>query len=228
MDKRKRSYLYVYPIGIGRKILKKKFQKLEFEGCTPIKVRWKQQQGYHLREGAFVSFDSNSKFANKIINIFLNSKNFGRAYIWDDDMEEFYSQKWNIKREEKDKELYLLDSHLLRSHFNFKQTPCVITKEMFIEIMTELVDRRNKLFEWVEKLDEVFPNAFESVFEHDFLEPYVKTLGKIMNDKENWLDCFIFENNCKPFTYRIGSGDYTEEIMINTFEELFDLIVSNN
>lgn len=240
MDKRKRAYFYLrasvhesfidslMDIGInidGRNFLSKRRQIEEF-GCTPIKVRWCPQRGGYLREGAFISVDV--KFLSKVLPFITSKKLFGKAYIWDDEMEKFFSQKWKTIKENGDAEYELLERHEMFMSSSYKETKTNISKEWFVNTMTELLEKRKKCFEWLENLEKVFPSSFESVFEWDCFETTIKLISELLNDKEGWLDYFVFEKDCSFFSYTQKLGDTEVEVPVDSLEDLFDLILSSH
>lgn len=240
MDKRRRAYFYLtksvhenfidslMDIGInhdGRYFLSKRGQ-VEIFGCTPIKVRWYNQRGGYLREGAFVSVDR--KFLSEVLPFITDEKLFGKTYIWDNEMEKFFSQKWKTIKENKDAEYRLLERHEMFMHSSYKVTKINISKEWFVKTMTELLEKRKKCFEWLENLEKVSPSSFESIFEWDCFETTIKIISELLNDKEGWLDYFVFEKDCSSFSYTQKLGDAEVEVPVDTLEDLFDLILSSH
>lgn len=232
MDKRKRSYFYLTALDWGnsyegRRFLTKEQQEKMFYS-TPIKVRWYSQRGTNLREGAFISVDKEA--LSTILPFITDEKLFGKAYIWDDEMEKFYSQKWKTIKENRDAEYELLERHemFMHSSYNGMKTNVTLSKEWFVKTMTDLLEKRKKCFEWIDNLEKVFPSSFESVFEWDCFETTIKLISELLNDKEGWLDYFVFEKDCSFFSYTQKLGDTEVEIPVDTLEDLFDLILSSN
>lgn len=240
MDKRCRAYFYLtesiresfmdslMDIGInhdGRYFLSKRGQ-IERFGCTPIKARWCPQRGGYLREGAFISVDV--KFLPKVLPFITSKKLFGKAYIWDDDMEKFFSQKWKVIKENRDAEYGLLERHEMFMPSSYKEMKTNISKEWFVKTMTELLEKRKRCFEWLDNLEKVFPSSFESIFDWDCFETTIKLISELLNDKDGWLDYFVFEKNCEFFSYTQKLGDTEVEVSVDTLEGLFDLILSSH
>lgn len=232
MDKRKRCYFYLTALDWsnsyeGRQFLTKEQQEKMFYS-TPIKVRWYSQRGTNLREGAFISVDKEA--LSTILPFITDEKLFGKAYIWDDEMEKFYSQKWKTIKENRDAECELLERHEMFMHSSYKgmKTNVTLSKEWFVKTMTDLLEKRKKCFEWIDNLEKVFPLSFESVFEWDCFETVIKIISELLNDKEGWLDYFVFEKDCSFFSYTQKLGDTEVEIPVDTLEDLFDLILSSN
>lgn len=230
MDKRKRAYFYLTTLDWGnsyegRWFLSKSEQKEKF-GCTPIKVRWYNQRGGYLREGAFISVDR--KFLSKVLPFITDEKLFGKTYIWDNEMEKFFSQKWKTIKENKDAEYRLLERHEMFMHSSYRVAKINISKEWFVKTMTELLEKRKKCFEWLDNLEKVFPSSFESIFEWDCFETTIKIISELLNDKEGWLDYFVFEKDCSFFSYTQKLGDTEVEVPVDTLEDLFDLILSSH
>ena len=230
MDKRCRAYFYLTALDWGnsyegRWFLSKSEQKEKF-GCTPIKVRWYPQRGGYLREGAFISVDR--KFLSKVLPFITDEKLFAKAYIWDNEMEKFFSQKWKTIKENGDAEYRLLERHEMFMHSSYKEMKTKISKEWFVKTMTELLEKRKKCFEWLDNLEKVFPSSFESVFEWDCFETTIKLISELLNDKDGWLDYFVFEKDCSFFSYTQKLGDAEVEIPVDTLEDLFDLILSSH
>lgn len=242
MDKRKRAYFYItesagkglvaslISIGIkykGKNFLSKRGQ-METFGCTPIKVRWCPQKGGYLREGAFISVDV--KFLSKVLPFITDKQLFNQTYIWDDEMEKFYSQKMKTIKENRDAEYGLLERHEMFMHSSYEgiKTEVTLSKEWFVNTMTELLEKRKKCFEWLDNLEKVFPSSFESIFEWDCFETTIKIISELLNDKEGWLDYFVFEKDCSFFSYTQKLGDTEVEVPVDTLEDLFDLILSSH
>lgn len=230
MDKRKRAYFYVTALDWGnsyegRWFLSKSEQKERF-GCTPIKVRWYSRRGEYLRKGAFISVDR--KFLSKVLPFITDEKLFEKTYIWDNEMEKFFSQKRKTICENKDAEYRLLERHEMFMHSSYKVAKINISKEWFVNIMTDLLEKRKKCFEWLENLEKVFPSSFESIFEWDCFETTIKIISELLNDKEGWLDYFVFEKDCSFFSYTQKLGDTEVEVPVDTLEDLFDLILSSH
>lgn len=95
-------------------------------------------------------------------------------------------------------------------------------KMMFIAVMNKFMKKREEREEWLNKLDEVFPNAWESILEKSYESLFVETLSAILNDNDNWLSYFLYDRDCKWFSYE----DNGKEIEIDSFEKLYDLITS--
>lgn len=230
MDKRCRAYFYLTSLDWGESYEGRWFlskgEQIERFGCTPIKVRWYNQRGGYLREGAFISVDR--KFLSKVLPFITNEKLFCKAYIWDDDMEKFFSQKWKIIKENGDAEYGLLERHEMFMHSSYKEMKTNISKEWFVKTMTELLEKRKKCFEWLDNLEKVFPSSFESIFDWDCFETTIKLISELLNDKDGWLDYFVFEKNCEFFSYTQKLGDAEVEVPVDTLEDLFDLILSSH
>lgn len=229
MDKRRRAYFYLTSLDWGssyegRWFLSKSEQVEKF-GCTPIKVRWYSQRGGYLREGAFISVDR--KFLSKVLPFITDEKLFGKAYIWDNEMEKFFSQKWKAIKKNGDSEYRLLERHEMFMHSSYKEMKTNISKEWFVKTMTELLEKRKKYFEWLDNLEKVFPSSFESIFGWDCFETTIKLISELLNDKDGWLDYFVFEKNCEFFSYTQKLGDTEIEVPVDTLESLFDLILSS-
>jgi len=94
--------------------------------------------------------------------------------------------------------------------------------------MTELLKKRKKCFEWLDNLEKVFPSSFESIFDWDCFETTIKLVSELLNDKDGWLDYFVFEKNCEFFSYTQKLGDTEVEVPVDTLEDLFDLILSSH
>lgn len=242
MDKRKRAYFYItesagaglmaslISIGIkvkGRGFLSKRGQ-METFGCTPIKVRWCPQKGGYLREGAFISVDV--KFLSKVLPFITDKQLFDQTYIWDNEMEKFYSQKMKTIKENRDAEYELLERHEMFMHSSYKgmKTEVTLSKEWFVNTMTDLLEKRKKCFEWLDNLEKAFPSSFESIFDWDCFETTIKLISELLNDKDGWLDYFVFEKNCEFFSYTQKLGDAEVEVPVDTLEDLFDLILSSH
>ena len=230
MDKRRRAYFYLTALDWGNSYegrwFLSKSEQIERFGCTPIKVRWYNQRGGYLREGAFISVDR--KFLSKVLPFITDEKLFCKAYIWDDDMEKFFSQKWKVIKENGDAEYGLLEKHEMFMHSSYKEMKTNISKEWFVKTMTELLEKRKKCFEWLDNLEKVFPSSFESIFDWDCFETTIKLISELLNDKDEWLDYFVFEKNCEFFSYTQKLGDTEVEVPVDTLEGLFDLILSSH
>lgn len=94
-------------------------------------------------------------------------------------------------------------------------------KEKFVDSMTRIVSEYDKLNKWVDKLETCFYRAGEDVYEHCFLGEAVELLSDLMDDKEEWINFFIYECDCKWFEYEVDGKTYS----INGYEELYNLIV---
>lgn len=96
----------------------------------------------------------------------------------------------------------------------------MFTVERFCEIMTELRNRRERQLNFIDKLDEVFPSAFEPIYENFNDYFLISLVAEVMGDKDI-LEYYFYEKDCKPFSISIDG----KEIEINSDVMLYDYIV---
>lgn len=96
--------------------------------------------------------------------------------------------------------------------------------EQFNKIMNELVNKRHEREKWLDNLDKVLPNSFETILQYDFFPEAIKMLEMAMNDRDGWIDYFFYECECKPFTYEYEGKEY----MICDNRDFYDLLTGNS
>lgn len=97
----------------------------------------------------------------------------------------------------------------------------MFTRERFCRLMNALRERIRKQEEFLNKLDDVFPNAFEAIYNNFSDEFMINLIAEIMNDTGGYLNYYFYECNCKPFFISINN----KEIEINDDVMLYNLIV---
>lgn len=98
-----------------------------------------------------------------------------------------------------------------------------LTKAEFHNAMERFVERYKKSEEWIEKFNDVFPGAFDYIYENNFSEIAIDFLKYIMHDTAEWIEYFIYEKNCKWFEYEVDG----ETIYVKSYDDLYDLIVGD-
>lgn len=93
-------------------------------------------------------------------------------------------------------------------------------KETFVKIMSKLVDKYKSNEKWINDVDKCLSGALEDIIEHDYFSEVLELLTLMFDDKNEWIDYFIFECECNWFEYYVGQNKYT----VNNYEELYDLI----
>lgn len=97
----------------------------------------------------------------------------------------------------------------------------MFTRERFCRLMNALRKRIRKQEEFLNKLDGVFPNAFEAIYNNFSDEFMINLIAEIMNDTGGYLNYYFYECNCKPFFISIDN----KKIEINDDVMLYNLIV---
>ena len=98
-----------------------------------------------------------------------------------------------------------------------------LTKAEFHNAMERLVNKYNESEEWIDKVDEVFSGAIQSIYEHNFLEIAVDFLRYIMHDTNEWIEYFLYEKKCEWFEYEVDG----ETMYVKSYDALYDLIVGD-
>lgn len=99
-----------------------------------------------------------------------------------------------------------------------------LTKAEFHDVMERLVKRYKESEEWIDKVNYVFPGAFKSIYEHDYLDIIIGFLIYIIQDTNKWIEYFFYEKKCKWFEYEVDG----EIKYVKSYEDLYDLIVGEN
>lgn len=99
-----------------------------------------------------------------------------------------------------------------------------LTKAEFHNAMERLVDKYKKSEEWINKINDIFPGAFQSFYEHNFFDIIIEFLVYIVQDTNKWIEYFFYEKKCKWFEYEVDG----EIKYVKSYEDLYDLIVGEN
>ena len=99
-----------------------------------------------------------------------------------------------------------------------------LTKAEFHNIMERLIKKYKKSEEWADKVNDVFPGAFENIYENNFLDIIISFLIYIMHDTNEWIEYFIYEKNCEWFEYEING----KTIYVKSYDDLYNLIVGDD
>lgn len=65
-------------------------------------------------------------------------------------------------------------------------------------------------------------NVYENIYKYDFLDSLIYLLENIMDDKNKWIEYFIYECECTPFDIQIDDKIY----MVGGNKDLYDLITT--
>ena len=97
-----------------------------------------------------------------------------------------------------------------------------MTKEQFVDIMTKVMNKYNENDEWFKSADRFAEGITIPIIEHDYLDILLETLRVVMDDNEEWINHYMYENYNSPDWFRVAYKD--KWYMIDSFEKLYDLI----
>lgn len=97
-------------------------------------------------------------------------------------------------------------------------------KQEFLEVMNDFMKRRERREEWIDKLNELFPCAFEPICEMDSEPNFLSAMEIALNDTDKWLEYFLYECEANWFTITICGIPKT----IDSYEKLYDLITKGD
>lgn len=105
----------------------------------------------------------------------------------------------------------------------------MITREQFKRFLGRYMFQHKANEEWINKVEAVFGNAWETIYEHDYHGLFVDMLVELMGDTAGWIPYFIYEKDGEWFDayFTNNEGTTIEEnrvVHIDSYDKLFDLI----
>lgn len=99
-----------------------------------------------------------------------------------------------------------------------------LTKAEFHDVMERLVKRYKESEEWIDKVNDIFPDVFQNFYEHNFFDIIIGFLIYIIQDTNKWIEYFFYEKKCEWFEYEVDG----ETMYVKSYDDLYDLIVGEN
>ncbi len=98
-----------------------------------------------------------------------------------------------------------------------------LTRSEFCHYMERLCETYKAQEVFVDKLNKVFPGAFEQIYDIDTTNLTVDILADLMEDKDEWIDFYVYEKHCDGFEWQdendvchwCGSPDDLWELMMD-------------
>jgi len=109
----------------------------------------------------------------------------------------------------------------------------MITKEIFVEIISALEQQKIYDNQYVNKLSEVFPDAFPGglIYNNSFIiDVLLKILKEQFNDnhKDSWIEYFIYELDYGRNNGENSAWDESNNVInLSSSEYLYDFLVRN-
>ena len=105
----------------------------------------------------------------------------------------------------------------------------MLTFEQFEKTMQSYLDQHRKNEEWIDKMNEVFAGAWESLYEHDYHTVFLDLFIEVMEDKDGWIPYFLYEVNGEEFDVYLHDYEGTDKevetvVRIDSLRKLYDLI----
>ncbi len=95
-----------------------------------------------------------------------------------------------------------------------------MNKEDFVSFMNRFMGKREEVEEFYQDLDQCF-GGIDRVIENSYMMEVIDLLVLVLDDKNGWLDWFLFEQDGK------FGGKYWcdgQECVLSSYGELYDII----
>lgn len=102
----------------------------------------------------------------------------------------------------------------------------ILTKEMFIDIMTAIRDMYNAGSDFYDKISDLIGAYPEKVADILFPDKIIDVMSDIMDDQEGWLGWYVYENDWGENELE-GIDKDGNVILLMTLEDLWELIQGN-
>ena len=94
----------------------------------------------------------------------------------------------------------------------------------------EIINQFNKIESMYDKLNEIFtldPGAPIATIVYETFNLYVKATSQIIGDKDNWIDWYIWDNDCGKKGFEAKTHEFNKMKKINTTKDLVKLIMDS-
>ena len=104
----------------------------------------------------------------------------------------------------------------------------MLDKETFVNCLNKIMKQYDAINELYDDFTRLFGNFEGMVSEVVSVDLPIKILAEAVDDKDEWIEYFIYECDCGRWKKEIKWWDEEKKLIIETPEQLYDIIIKSH